>query len=74
MKCFFMFILIFITYSAHAQENIVFNFNILTFGGGVDIPVIKKHPMEGYIAILGIEIESRNMGIGFSPCMAFIGL
>ena len=71
-----MFFLIFVSVPVHAQENIVFNLNALNMGFGVNIPLIKKQPMDGLFSVLhiGIEDRSRNIGIGFSPCMAFIEL
>ena len=68
-----MLILIFATYSAYTQDNIVFNMNLLNLGGGVNIPVVKKYPMEGHISLLsvGIEDRKRNIGIGFNPCMVY---
>ena len=76
MKHFFLFILIFVTFSAHAQDNIVFNLNIINLGGGVNIPVIKDYSMEGHISVLGVGVEDkkRNMGIEFSPCMFYTAL
>ena len=73
MRYFFLFILIFVTYSAQAQDNIVFNLNILTLGGGVNVPIIKDYPMEGHISVLGVGIEDRNksIGVGFSPFLLY---
>ena len=73
MRSFFLFILIFVTFSAHAQDHIVFNFNAVNMGMGVNLPIIKDHPMEGRVSVLCVEIEdkNRNIGIGFSPFMYF---
>ena len=71
-----MFVLIFATYSAYTQDNIVFNIGLLDFGGGVNIPVVKKYPTEGHFSLIsvGIEDRKRNIGLGFNPCMIYTPL
>jgi len=73
VKYFFVFLLILITVSAAAQENIMFNFNSGYFSVAGNIPTNDNFNRETAVSVpsFGIEFSRINIGFEFAPAKFF---